>query len=146
MVLGIVGSEAAKFTPVTEENARIEIRATIQRWCMGPLDMVVSGACHLGGIDLWAIEEAKNLGVDTREFPPKVRQWEGGYKQRNIEIAKISDLVVCITLRNYPDTYTGGRFGICYHCNSQDHVKSGGCWTAKYCRSLGKESQIIVID
>ena len=136
----IVGSESAKFTPETEASAR-----QIIRHCLRPGDVVVSGGCHLGGIDLWAIEEAKALGLDWVEHLPKHRSWEGGYKQRNLNIAQDSDRVVCITVRCLPGNYTGMRFSNCYHCNTDKHVKSGGCWTVKQAIKLGKAGDVFVV-
>lgn len=140
--LGIVGSEAAKFTSETERKARWVIRWLLKS---GRYHTVVSGACHLGGIDVWAIEEADKFGVPTVEFPPATRSWSTGYKLRNQEIAQKSDHVVCITVKELPKTYTGMRFEYCYHCNTNAHVKSGGCWTVKYAKSIGKTGEIIVI-
>ena len=135
MTIGIVGHEAAKFTPTTEAIARSIIRQILAQY---PTADVVSGACHLGGIDVWAIEEAKADGRRTTEFPPKVRSWDAGFKPRNIRIAETSDVVHCIVVRQLPESYRGMRFPLCYHCHSADHVKSGGCWTARYAMKLGK--------
>lgn len=143
MILGIVGHEAAKFTAETEGLARAAIRAHLARdfSCTG----VVSGACHLGGVDVWAIEEAKKLGLTTREFPPANRSWEQGYKARNILIAEVADKVISIVVKVLPPGYTGMRFKLCYHCKTDSHVKSGGCWTAHYAARLGKPFEIIEI-
>lgn len=146
--IGIVGSESAKFTPRTEALARQKIRdfITAAMITSAPDRVVVcSGACHLGGIDVWAIEEARLLGLDTIEYPPKVLSWEQGYKPRNILIAEKSNYVVCITVRELPPGYTGMRFKMCYHCKTTEHVKSGGCWTVKYAQQLGKPGHIAVI-
>lgn len=140
MRIGIVGSEAAKFTLATEAEARALIRANLN-----PGDIVVSGQCHLGGIDIWAIEEAKKLGLDFKEYPPKTRKWDGGYKQRNMQIAANSDRVICITVKELPAGYTGMRFDYCYHCHTKDHVKSGGCWTVNYAKQIGKEGGVFVV-
>jgi hypothetical protein len=140
MRIGIVGSEAAKFTPDTERQARAFIRALLE-----PGVVVISGACHLGGVDSFAIEEAKAAGLEFREHKPRVLSWEDGYKPRNIRIAEDSDRVVCITVDRLPPTYTGMRFPLCYHCRTKDHVKSGGCWTVKYAQQvLGKPGEILV--
>lgn len=143
MRLGLVGSEAAKFTPSTERIAR-EI---IQRLLLDNVTTVVSGACHLGGIDIWAVEEASSMGITTIEFKPKILKWEGGFKQRNIEIAQFSEELVCITVKELPSDYKGMRFTHCYHCQTppNHHVKSGGCWTKKYAERLGRKTQLIVI-
>lgn len=142
MILGIVGHEAAKFTPETERQARVQIREFL---VLDGATGVVSGACHLGGIDVWAIEEAKALGLTTREFPPISRSWEYGYKPRNMLIAQAADHVICIVVKQLPPGYTGMRFKLCYHCKTDSHVKSGGCWTAKYAATLGKSMQIVEI-
>lgn len=142
MILGIVGHEAAKFTAETERQARVQIREFL---VLDGVTGVVSGACHLGGIDVWAIEEAKALGLTTREFPPANRSWESGYKARNILIAECSDKVISIVVKVLPAGYTGMRFKLCYHCKTDSHVKSGGCWTAHYAARLGKPFEIIEI-
>ncbi len=156
-VWGIVGSEAKKFTPVTEPKARSAIRALLK-----PGDKVVSGRSPLGGIDEWSIEEAIAMGLEWWEHPPRVDSWEGrkgaggvwldGFKDRNIKVAVDCTEAVCITVRELPPTYRGRRFDYCYHCATEenpkprDHVKSGGCWTVKYAREkLGKPGRIIVI-
>lgn len=142
MKIGIVGAEAAKFTPETEHRAKEIIHNLLSDG-----DIVVSGHCHLGGIDIWAEETADNHGYDKLIFPPKRLQWSGGYKERNILIAKNSDLVVCIAVEKLPVTYNGMRFESCYHCGNSEplHVKSGGCWTTKYARKLGKETKLYIV-
>jgi hypothetical protein len=139
--IGIVGSEAAKFTPETEATARRMIRESLH-----PGDVVVSGACHLGGIDTWAIEEAKKLGLETKEYPPATREWTNGYRLRNIQIAEDSDWVLCFTVRCLPESYDGMRFRLCYHCGTNAHVKSGGCWTVKYAKTIGKHGVVMVVE
>jgi hypothetical protein len=143
MRLGIVGSEASKFTLETEMEARRAIASIIETY---NADTVISGACHLGGIDIWAREEGHAVGCKVVEFPPKAYNWSRGYRPRNVKIAEESDVVVCITVKELPPEYSGMRFDMCYHCRTQDHVKSGGCWTVKYAREkLGKPGEIIVI-
>lgn len=159
--LGIVGSEGAKFTPFTEGQARFAIRDLLKKY---QPTAVVSGACHLGGVDIWAIEEAMkardlvgHTAIGT-EYPTKVQQWdppgEIGYKARNLLIANDSDIVVCITLKGLPRGYDGMRFQTCYHhphtYNGKPfgypaHVKSGGCWTMEQARKMGKHTELIVI-
>ncbi len=132
MKLGIVGSEGAKFTEATQERARWEIRRLLT---LHKPELVVSGGCHLGGIDIWATEEAALSGYPFKEYIPQVLAWDPyqkyGYKARNLDIAK-SDLVVCITVATLPEGYKGMRFQGCYHCKDRNppHIKSGGCWTA----------------
>lgn len=143
MILGIVGSESAKFTDTTEWLARETIRRLI---LSNDVTRVVSGKCHLGGIDIWAIEEAIKLSIEVQEFPAENLNWEYGYKPRNMCIAQASDKIVCITVRELPSNYKGMRFPYCYHCDTDKHVKSGGCWTVKYAKKLGKQTEIIVIE
>jgi hypothetical protein len=141
MVIGIVGSEEKKFTSETEEKARVVIRELLALYTK-----VVSGACHLGGIDIWAIEEAKKLGRAYQEFPPNEKSWQG-YKARNIDIARASDIIVCITVKTLPPNYKErGWERFCYHCNTDTHIKSGGCWTVLYGKKIGKEGRVIVIE
>lgn len=140
MRIGIVGSEQAKFTKKTELAAREAVRSLL-----GRKDVVISGECHLGGVDSYAREEAEAMGLKFIGYAPETHSWASGYKPRNMKIAEASDLVVCITLRKLPDKYKGMKFELCYHCNSKDHVKSGGCWTMKYAAELGKETRLIVI-
>lgn len=139
MILGIVGSEGKKFTLVTESMARKAIRGAIGTF---QATKICSGTCPLGGIDVWAVEEAIALlgPGSTIEFPPKVHRWGGkdGYMARNKKIAQTSDVVICITLEKLPENYVGMRFDYCYHCGTDTHVKSGGCYTTKYARSIGK--------
>jgi hypothetical protein len=139
-VVGVVGSEAAKFTVETELKARRIIRRVIKG-----TKLVVSGKCHLGGIDVWAIEEAHRMGIATVEKPALSLNWSEGYKPRNMAIAEASDRVVCITVPSYPPGYTGMRFVFCYHCKTNEHIKSGGCWTVKYAQSIGKQGEVIVV-
>ena len=145
MKIGIVGSEAAKFTPETEQLAREAIRDILTKPdVFRTVDTVISGGCHLGGIDIWAIEEAHKLGMQYFEYLPQTKSWTG-YKKRNLEIANNSDILVCITVKSLPEGYKGMRFPLCYHCGTKDHVKSGGCWTMRQAKKLGKETRLIVI-
>ncbi|MDD5304316.1 MAG: hypothetical protein PHS14_14555 [Elusimicrobia bacterium] len=138
MNVGIVGHEAAKFTPETEAEARRVIRAMLE----SPDRVLVSGHCHLGGVDIWAEEEADSLGRKKIIHAPKVLCWEGGFKPRNLAIARDSDIVLVVVVAQLPDTFSGMRFESCYHCRERKppHVKSGGCWTAWQAWKLGKDA------
>lgn len=135
MIVGIVGSEEAKFTLLTELEAKKVIRSVLER---PGVTGYCSGHCHLGGIDIWTEEIGEDLGLTPYIFAPRDLQWSTGYKPRNIKIAVTSDEVHNITVKELPASYTGMRFDKCYHCNTKLHVKSGGCWTAKYAKQLGK--------
>ena len=140
MKVGIVGHAADKLTPATEAKARELIRRLLSG-----ATVMVSGHCHLGGIDIWAEEEARALGIALDIKPPKRLSWSGGYKERNLEIVAAADCVHCIVVDKLPPGYTGMRFEYCYHCKTDSHVKSGGCWTALQAIRVGKSGDVHVI-
>lgn len=141
MIVGIVGSEAIKFTPYTEARAKKIIRKLLSK--PGVTGMT-SGGCHLGGIDIWAEEIAAELDLKLYIYKPKSLSWTN-YKERNMQIATTSDECYYITIEKLPDTYNGMTFSLCYHCGVDTHVKSGGCWTAIQASRLGKLAKVIVI-
>jgi hypothetical protein len=131
MIIGIVGSEAKKFT----EEGKKAAKALIYNLVINPrVTEVVSGDCHLGGIDEWAREITGELGKKFTGFAPHKLNWVEGYRPRNLRIAHRSDEVHCITVNRLPDDYDGMRFAFCYHCHTDTHTKSGGCWTMKQSR------------
>lgn len=133
MRVAIVGHEQAKFTPETEAKAREVIRHLLTR---PGVTAVVSGACHLGGIDRWAEDIGRELGLELHIYKPSGLAWPY-YKARNIKIAGDCDQAHCIVVQKLPLAFTGMRFGYCYHCvgsTNPEHVKSGGCWTVKRAR------------
>lgn len=148
-VKAIVGSGEEKFTPITAVAARIEIfriltkQSFFKNKTTGPADRFTSGKSPLRGIDIWSEEMADRLGVKKKIFPAKVNSWSGGishygYRERNIDIAEYCTEIHVIVPREYPRSFTGQRFKKCYHCNKDDHIKSGGCWTAKRAQLSGK--------
>lgn len=148
MRIGIVGPESAKFTAET----RLEACRIIARLLRPPDAVCVSGRCPLGGVDIWAEKCADKLGREKLIFPPKNNSWSGGFKPRNIEIAEHSDVVHVLCLATYPVSYMHERFPACYHCakdearaHGRDHVKGGGCWTARYAMRLGKPAHWHII-
>jgi hypothetical protein len=143
VIIGIVGSEAAKFTPRGKAYAITLLRKLINR---PEVREVVSGGCHLGGIDIWAEDVAIEYGKALTVFHSKQNNWAYGYMPRNLQIARCSDLVCCITVDRLPESYTGSRFVLCYHCKTDKHVKSGGCWTMKKAIELGKIGQLHIIQ
>ena len=143
MIVGIVGSEAAKFTAETEQKAKQLIASILMESLVTGFS---SGHCHLGGVDIWTEEIGSSLLLKPFIYSPMSLNWIGGFKERNMQIAVKSDVVHCITVRTLPGHYTGMRFESCYHCKTKDHVKSGGCWTIKYAAKLGKKTQLHIID
>lgn len=130
MRVGIVGHGADKFTPAGELRARETIRGLL-----ADATVMVSGHSPVGGIDIWAEEEAAALDITLDLKVPEVNQWNPpgryGYKARNLDIANDSDIVHVILADSYPPGYEGREFPYCYHCKTDDHPKSGGCWTGK---------------
>ncbi len=141
MIVGIVGAEGAKFTSLGEDRANAVITDIISD---PNVTEVVSGKCHLGGIDIWAVQIARALGRKTTEFPPKYFSWEW-YKKRNLQIADRSDIVHCIAVDVLPQDFKGMKFELCYHCGTKDHVKSGGCWTMKQAIKMGKLGRLHIV-
>ena len=142
MVIGIVGSEAAKFTFTGSKRAYELLQALINA---PTVTKVVSGKCHLGGIDIWAIQVAREVNKPFVEFPPASHDWPS-YKKRNLQIVAASDVVHCITVDKLPKDFKGMTFSRCYHCDSTNHVKSGGCWTMKQAVRRGKQGELHVIE
>lgn len=142
MRVGIVGAEGAKFSRKAEGDAKRLILSLLQ-----PDDVVVSGGCHLGGIDLWAEQAASHLNLPAPIIHrPVTRSWASGYKPRNLLIAQDADVLHNIVVDAYPDGWDGMTFPFCYHCGKDAaHVKSGGCWTAKQAQRLGKPAHWHVV-
>lgn len=137
--VGIVGNGTDKFTQQGEEQAREIIRHILTAgWAA-----MVSGHSPVGGIDIWAEEEAAAMGIPLDLKIPEINQWDPpggyGYKARNLDIAQDSAVTHVILADVYPDEYRGRRWEICYHHRDHDdpvvtaenHVKSGGCWTGR---------------
>ena len=60
-----------------------------------------------------------------------------GYRSRNIQIAKVCDVLYCI-VPHIPSA-------TCRHCKIEGHPTNGGCWTMKYAEKLGKEVHLEVV-
>lgn len=135
MVLAIVGPDARAWTKEGERLARLRIHEELIRGLHESVHFeAVSGACHLGGVDIWAYQEAEKMNISFREFPPKGHSWYW-YRQRNQRIAHAAQRIVCITPAK----------GWCKHCYAEHHG-SGGCWTLQYAKKIGKDTEVIVID
>lgn len=142
MKLGVVGVEEAKLTPATRKKAIQTVKDLVKAH---GATCIVSGECHLGGVDIIARDVAQELGLEYEGYPPKTHNWSNGYRPRNLQIAQESDAVVCITVKELPTSYSGMRLNLCYHCGTNDHVKSGGCWTTKHARRMGKAGWTVVL-
>lgn len=137
MKIGIVGAGADKFTQDTARTAIRLIRDILDR---PSVTAIVSGRSPMGGVDIWAETIGAEFGLELDIKVPKQNSWSGeyGYKERNLDIARSSDEVHVIVVTEYPPDYTGQKFKICYHCNDERHVKSGGCWTGWQAHKEGK--------
>jgi hypothetical protein len=149
MKIGFVGNGTDKFTKQGYNNACKEIERLGK-----DASVIVSGHSPVGGIDIWAEEFANYEGIPLDLKIPETKQWNPpggyGYKARNLDIAKDSDVLYVILADKYPPDYKGMHFKECYHCksmgrNSTDHVKSGGCWTGKQALKMGKEVHWVII-
>lgn len=146
MKLGIVGHAQDKFVPQTEMLARAVIHAEV----LGRKPThIVSGHSPMGGVDWYAEDEARELDLPMIVHAPKIHNWSapGGFRDRNLMIARDSDVVLVVVVAAYPPSYKGMCFVDCYHCQGRNpkHVKSGGCWTAwkakdRFWRIIGAES------
>lgn len=136
--IGIVGHGEDKFT---EKGKQLAIDVIMGLLSDYPTPTLISGHSPVGGVDIWAEELAKKLECPAELKIPKQHKWnaEYGYKQRNIDIAKASDEVHVIVVDKYPLNYKGMSFNKCYHCGSNKHIKSGGCWTGHFAINLGKK-------
>ena len=141
MKVGIVGAEAAKFTRSGEVMAKRIIAQIV-----ADADLVVSGGCHLGGIDIWAEEAAKERGVPLVVHKPARLTWSGGYKERNLKIAEDCEILYNIVVARLPDAFKGMTHRLCYHCGTANHVKSGGCWTMKEAAKMKRGTVITVVQ
>lgn len=158
MILGIVGNGADKFTAVGIRAAKLAIEEIIEsaaRSHKGEI-AICSGHSIMGGVDIWAEEAADSLGVlkiikwpltTSGQLEDRIHRssWDApyGYKNRNLDIVKESDVLHVVLSAKYPDNYVGQRFPFCYHCkkagrDSTNHVKSGACYTANLMVSVGK--------
>ena len=103
------------------------------------VELVSGGAA---GIDSMAEQIADACGIKKKIFTPTHgRHWECspgcyGFKARNLDIAKYCD-------RGYVFVKKSSEY--CYHCNVNTHLTSGGCWTGKHMKELGKEVHWIEI-
>jgi len=136
--------------------------------------ILISGHCPKGGVDIWAEEIAKELGIQTEIHPAEHKGWKDavkcqicgeeyeypinwetfchsgetrhlkGYCSRNIEMAESGDIGYCIVPRS--DTSYSRELWYCRHCGIHGHPTNGGCWTIKKMKEMGKEVHLVVIN
>jgi hypothetical protein len=165
MKVAIVGPQEDKWLPYLKDRAKQVIEVILIQYQFERDLTIVSGGCPLGGVDIWAVELAKQRGINTDVIKPDVNQWEDryateyenqyipvpilkGFKSRNIAIAKDCDVLYCIV----PNAMIG--FNVvsfnpkcfCKHCKVWKHPTNGGCWTMKYANKIGKETHLVVVE
>lgn len=143
MKVGIVGHGEDKFTAKGRDRAEKFIESILTG-----AEAVVSGHSPVGGIDIWAEDIGRQMGLKLMIYEPRQHRWDAeyGYKKRNLDIASNSDIVFVILVDRYPPDYKGMVFNGCYHCGKTDHVKSGGCWTGLQAKKMGKPVKWVIIE
>lgn len=99
-------------------------------------DEIISGGAK--GVDTMAIELASSRGFLFHTILPESEKWEGGYKERNLKIAKMCDILYCISIPIHNKA--------CYHHAHIEtpHEKTAGCWTMKEAVKLNKECMLLI--
>ncbi len=123
--IAFVGAQQSRWdrAGVDLDSLKMNIHYVMNRYLddSGPY-IFVSGACPKGGVDIIAEEVADELGLEKEIYPPDILAWTGsgqkwGYKERNLIIAAVSDIVINI---------------------DPPGVKSGGEWTRLAAKKLGR--------
>lgn len=130
MIIAIVGT--SHLTSIEEMKAEKEIRDIIMNRHSGN-DHIVTGDAN--GIDEIVRDITDKMNIDSTRFKSKDKRWKE-YKKRNTKIAKFADYVYSITTKTKDEK--------CYHCNL-DHQRTGGCWTLKHAKELGKDGEVVII-
>ena len=143
--IAIVGHAQEKFNTVTERATRLIIRKILSE-AINPV--LVSGHSPMGGVDIYAEEIATELSIPMEIYKPRNNTWEGGFKDRNIEIANACDEIHVIVVKDYLTNFAGLRHEACYHCKCArpEHIKSGGCWTGNRALKQGKRTTWWVVE
>ena len=125
MKIGIVGSSKANIQHATTCAMNIMMQYTEDT------EFVSGGA---DGVDKAVEDACFILSRKITIFKPQNNQWEPhGYRERNWKISQYCDEVICIALPSKGDgTY-------CYHCGSEKHERTGGCYTAVRCKKYRHE-------
>ena len=136
--IAIVGT-TAHLSKDEEENIREAIASDLKK-C--PSDsLIISGGAK--GVDKMALDVAKALGFETKEYKPEIDEWtpsngKFGYKKRNLQIAQDCDELFCYSV--------SARTQKCYHHNSiQNHEKTAGCWTLNKVKEMKKPCQFSLV-
>lgn len=135
MKIAIVGTSHA--LTENEERDIQQLIANILNDYDRDSDEIISGGAK--GVDIMAIELASSRGFIFHTILPESEKWEGGYKERNLKIAKMCDALYCISI---PERSKKER---CYHHTPPaKHQKTAGCWTMKEALKLNKECMLLI--
>jgi len=126
MKIAIVGSQGRYWTPETRKTAVLKLVEILNMYNKPNVDIVVvSGVCPYEGMDIYAEVVATIFGYELELYPARTKD-RIGYRERNYQIAKACDVLYCFDPR--------GRGW------------SGGKWTMKMAKELGKETHLVEID
>lgn len=127
-------------SPAQIASIRGECNLTRERFA----DLTGIGVASLARWENGQLVQSKSQDRYLRllRFPENIRRLRGSESDTH----QRSGVVVCIVVTQFPEGYKGMRFPYCYHCKTNSHIKSGGCWTVKYAKEkLGKRGYIIEI-
>lgn len=119
-VFAIVGSE---YWPNSSYEDMIKDLIRVRLEAQQP-DRVVSGGAN--GVDRWAVEVARELGIAIEQILPKRRQWvPDGFRDRNMAIAQTCTRLLAI--------------------RSKSARRYGSGWTADYAEGLGRPVERVIL-
>lgn len=95
--LGIIGSRGTYFNNPDEAKGRM---FTLLDRLVYRGDLIVSGGCPLGGVDLWAKNYAQYKGFPYTEYAPKDYTSES-FRERNQQIVDNCDELIVFLTKKY---------------------------------------------
>jgi len=134
MKVAIVGS--SRLDEKEREDARAVIEFIIKEFVPAWGEVITGDA---NGVD----ELVRSFGTECNcltVVKAKNKRWlPHGCKERNETIGQMADCVFSIATKKIKDKR-------CYHCDEQNHDRTGGCWTRRYALDkLGKGGETILI-
>lgn len=113
MKIAIVGAEEKAWGVIARFKAQNTILNLLTE--LKP-DILVSGHCPAGGVDIWAEGYAYLLGIQTEIYPPEINHWKDrkgklGFESRNKLIAaNFDNLYVISPVKNNVPLWNGGEW------------------------------------
>ena len=134
MKIAIVGTTAS-LTENQQTNMKKKIISILLK-SYPPDTVIISGGAK--GVDILAIEIAKDMGFQTQQYKPEKEEWKY-YKKRNLQLANDCDELHCFSVSVYKKK--------CYHHDTpQKHEKTAGCWTSNNAKKMGKPTRLHVVS